>query len=682
MQWVKLIAPTIRLAAGAALALAAFGPRLLREKRSASPGDTAAERRLDLANRLEAFKHVIESAGIGTFFWDLTQDTVRWSEHHYAIFGWPAGIPVTHTMFRQRVHPDDLANVDAAVNAALSSGADYSVRFRICLDDGAVRYVRGSGRVELGADGRPSGINGAVVDVTEATQAQNAIRQREHDLAIIAMHLPDIISRFDREYRCVFMSSRVEALTGKPAEFYIGKKYTEFGMSSALATRWGAVLDNVLRNGKGREFDFSHTDPDGNERFFIARCLPSFDLEGRVESVLAVSSDHTERERGVRQVREDGAALQRADHRKNEYLATLAHELRGPLAPIASAAQLIRFSNDRLVRNKAREVIERQVTQLSKLVNDLMEVGRISSGKLEIERKPVALRQVIEQAIESTQPLLDAKNQTLTCAMPSSPVWLDGDALRLIQIFSNLLTNASKYSPAGSAVSIDTRVDGDSVSLRVCDEGIGLSASSVDDIFDLFVQVHATGVHAQGGLGIGLSLVKQLVELHGGRVSVSSEGVNKGSCFTVVLPCVEHAEPALDTLPSGQESPSRPLTVLVVDDNIDGATTLALLLQALGHQAVLAFNGLDAVALAAGRHFDMAFLDLGLPDISGVQVALRIRNTPSGRKLPLIALTGLGRDEDRYLTRAAQFDEHVTKPLHIDDLMRIIQRTTAGLGTQ
>lgn len=680
MQWVKLIAPVIRLAIGAALARLALGSRGRREALPANSDTTSAERRLELANRLEALKHVIESAGIGTYFWDLTQDIVRWSDHHYTIFGWPTGTPVTHAMFRQRIHPDDLADVDAAINRALASRGDYKLRFRVCLDDGTIRYVCGSGRVELGADRHPIGINGAVVDVTEATQAQDIVRQREHDLAAIAMHLPDIISRFDREYCCVFMSTRVEALTGKPAEFYIGKKYTEFGMPSALAARWGAVLDNVLRNGLGREFDFNHIDPTGKERFFIARCLPSFDLNGRVESVLAVCSDHTERERDARQVREDGAALQRADLRKNEYLATLAHELRGPLAPISSAAQLIRFTTDRQVRDKAREVIERQVTQLSKLVNDLMEVGRISSGKLEIDRKPVALRQVIEQAIESTQPLLDAKKQTLACAMPSAPIWLNGDELRLVQIFNNLLTNASKYSPAGSSVSIDIRIDGGAATVQVCDQGIGLSAASIEDIFDLFVQVHATGVHAQGGLGIGLSLVKQLVELHGGKVSVSSDGINKGSCFTVALPCMEDAAPVLEHVSSTQLPPSRPLTVLVVDDNVDGAATLALLIEAIGHQAVAVFTGLDAVALAAERQFDMAFIDLGLPDISGVQVALRIRNTPTGRKLPLIALTGLGRDEDRYLTRAAQFDEHVTKPLHLDDLLRIIQQVAAGAG--
>ena len=580
-------------------------------------------------------------------------------------------------MFRQRVHPEDIAQIDEAVAIALCSGSDYAIRFRLRLDDASIRYVRGSGRVEVGPDGRPSGVNGAVIDVTEAMRAQNAMRQRERDLAAVAVHLPDIISRFDRDSRCMFMSARVEALTGRPAAYYIGKKFSEFGMPSELEARWGAVLDNVLRTGEAREFDFTRVDQNGDERFFIARALASFDPEGRVESVLTVSTDHTERERSARELREATTELQRADLRKNEYLATLAHELRGPLAPISSAAQLIRFSNDSDVHNKAREIIERQVIHMAKLVDDLMEVGRISSGKLEIERKLVLVQEVIDQAVENTRPVFEQRKQILTWVAPPSLIWVDADPLRLTQVFSNLLTNASKYSPAGSPVCVDVHPEGNTVFVRVQDEGVGLTVASIEHIFDLFVQVHATGVHSQGGLGIGLSLVKQLVELHGGSVTASSEGLGKGSCFTVKLPRFEHLAQEATAEQNRQASITRPLTVLVVDDNVDGASTLALLLEAMGHTAVLAFNGLDAVAVAAERHLDMAFLDLGLPDISGVQVALRIRNTSYGRHLPLIALTGLGRDEDRSLTHAAQFNEHITKPLRIEDLTRVTQLVAA-----
>ncbi len=676
MQWASMAGPVLGFAAG--FGTASLYSKIVRYRKRVAclPGD-ARERRADLASRLGAFKHVIESANIGIFFWDIHRDSLRWSHHHYAIFDWPTGMPVTHAMFRQRVHPDDLAQVDATIKTALQTGADYTIRFRLRLEDGSIRYLRGSGRVDTGADGQPVSVNGAVVDVTETAIAQNATRQRERDLAAIAMHLPDIISRFDRDGRCLFMSSRITALTGQPADFYIGKIYTEFQMPAPLTARWGEVLDDVMYAGVVREFDFTRVDPQGSERFFITRAVPSFDPEGRVDSVLTVSSDHTERERDARQMREDGAALRRADRRRNEYLATLAHELRGPLAPISSAAHLIRFSTDRQVRETAREIIERQVKQLAGLVNDLMEAGRISAGKLEIECKPVTIQTVIEHALESTRPLLEKKHQPIAYLPAPAPLWVSGDVLRLIQIFSNVLTNASKYSPPGALVSIDTDADDEKVCVRVRDQGIGLSPSMVDDIFEMFVQVHATGVHAQGGLGIGLSLVKQLVELHGGSVTVSSEGLGKGSCFEIMLPRAAHVVPQS---PPDSVAPQRlfkRLTILVLDDDVDGARALALLLETLGHTPVLAFNGLDAVARVAAQHIDMAFLDLGLPDISGVQVALRIRETPGGRNLPLFALTGLGRDEDRNLTSMAGFAEHITKPLQLDDLVRITQTVMA-----
>jgi PAS domain S-box-containing protein len=673
MQWLQLVTPALGLCAG--IGLSALYARRRRE--AGTDGGESDERRVALAGRLESFKHVIESAGIGTFFWDVRSDMLRWSERHYAIFEWPAGLPVTHAMFRDRVHPDDLAAVDTAIGAAMRSGGDYQVRFRLLLDGGAMKYIHGSGRVLAGEDGRAAGVHGAVIDVTEATQALHTVRQRELDLQALAASMPDIVSRFDRAGRCLFMSPQIEELTGRAPAAFTGKRYNEMGLPALLAARWGAVLEDVVRNRHVREFDFVLNDRHGEERFFITRALPSFDPEGKVATVLTVATDHTARERDARLVRETGERLREADVRKNEYLATLAHELRGPLAPIVSAAQLIKFSSQRSVRDKARDVIERQATQLANLVNGLMEVGRISSGKLDIERHPISIGQVIEQAVEGTAPLLAQKEQPLHCELPEEPVWVDGDAMRLTQVFSNLLTNASKYSPQGAAIRMQVGAAGDKVAISVRDEGIGLSAASMASIFDLFVQVHAIGVHAQGGLGIGLSLVRQLVELHGGEVAVASDGPGQGSCFTVTLPrCAAPAQ-----APSGtalEDYASEPLTILVVDDNVDGATALSLLLEALGHRALLVHNGLDAVALVARRSVDMVFLDLGLPDISGVQVALRIRGTPRGRKLPLIALTGLGRDEDRFLTRSAQFDEHVTKPLGMDDLLRITRSVAAA----
>ncbi len=666
MQWSKLAVPALWFFGGVASAVTAA-----RAARGARPDRRArSDARVDVASRLDAFEHVTDSAGIGLYFWNMATDTLTWSHHHYAIFGYDAALPASHAMFRARIHPDDLQTVDDAVALALASRNDYLVRFRVQHPDGAVRYVRGSGRATYNADGQPAALNGAVIDITETTEAVNATRQRELDLATVAANLPDIINRYDRLRRCLFVSPRIEALTGQPPAWFIGKTHEELGLDPVLAARWSAVLEDVIRHGSMREFDFSHVGVDGVDRFYITRAMPSFGADGKVDTVLTISTDYTERERVARQLRLEGAQLEKADLRKNEYLATLAHELRGPLAPISSAVQLLGLSDQAEVREKARRVIERQVAQLAALVGDLMEVGRISSGKLAIDRARVSLRYVIEQAVEATKPLLDARLQPLGVHLPQEDAWLDGDALRLVQAFSNLLTNASKYSPPTAPVTIDARIDGKQAVIDVRDQGIGLTTDAMRDIFDLFVQVNPTGVQAQGGLGIGLSLVRQLVELHGGSVAVHSAGLDQGACFTVRLPLdrQQGAAPEPQAAPKPQ---ARGLKVLVVDDNADGAVTLASLLDALGHQAVTAFNGRDAVRLAAEQPFDLAFLDLGLPDISGIQVALTIRGTARGKKLPLVALTGLGRDEDRYLTQAAQFTEHLVKPLAMADLLRI-----------
>jgi len=671
MRWSKLVAPALWFLGG--VASAKMGGQSRRGTGPQHRGRrTRQDRRVDVASRLDAFEHVTDSAGIGLYFWNMVTDTLTWSQHHYAMFGYDAALPASHAMFRARIHPDDLALVDAAVATALASRSDYLLRFRLRMPDGTLRYVRGSGRATYGADGLPTAMNGAVIDITETTEALNATRQRELDLATVAANLPDIISRFDRQRRCLFVSPRIEELSGHPPAWFIGKTHDQLGLDPILAARWGAVLEDVIRHGTAREFDFSQVGVDGRERFYITRALPSFGADGLVDTVLTISTDHTERERAARQLRLEGALLEKADARKNEYLATLAHELRGPLAPISSAVQLLGLSDQQDVREKARRVIERQVAQLAGLVGDLMEVGRISSGKLEIDRGLVQLRSVIDQAVEAARPLLDARRQPLTVQLPPDDTWVDGDALRLTQAFSNLLTNASKYSPPGAPVAIDARVEAGRIVVDVIDQGIGLTLEAMRDIFDLFVQVNPTGVLAQGGLGIGLSLVRQLVELHGGAVTVRSDGPDRGACFTVTLP--------LGQAPAGQaDAPAAPvaqaggLRVLVVDDNTDGAQTLGALLEALGHQPVTAFNGNDAVRLAREQAFDLAFLDLGLPDISGIQVGLTIRGMPRGRHMPLIALTGLGRDEDRYLTQAAQFTEHLVKPLEMADLLRITE---------
>jgi len=629
------------------------------------------ERRVGNIASIKNVEHVIDSANIGMYFLDIKSGNLSWSKHHYQIFGWPSSEKITSSMFRERVHHDDLQSLDDTTASALKEKTDFCTHYRLKMPDGSLKYVRGSGRFVFDSSGEAIGMNGAVIDVTAMTEAQNSVRERRAELNALAENSPDIIAWLDKEGRFLSISSKIENITGEPASFYIGKTHSDLGGDPVISMRWQAVIEGVVRYKTTREFDFNYSDRNGEEHFFITRAIPTFDEKRDVSAVLAIISDHTEREKAVNMTRAAAEVLKKADIRKNEYLATLAHELRGPLAPIASATQLIKMSSQRAVRERAREVIERQIANMSQLVNDLMEVGRISSGKIEIILGRIAIQQIIEQAVESTRPLLDAKQQSITLNLSKQHIWLDGDLLRLTQVFINLITNASKYSSSGTDISVYIRLNGSHIVVDVSDNGVGLTSEAMLEIFDLFVQVHATGSKAQGGLGIGLSLVKKLVEIHEGTVTVTSDGPNKGSCFTVTLPRADapaSVEPATYT----EAIASKPMNVLVVDDNVDGATTLASLLEILGHHTVTAFNGNDALKFTTDQNFDIAFIDLGLPDISGIQVALRLRGTPKGRKLPLIALTGLGRDEDRYMTRAAGFEEHIVKPLKMNELNRII----------
>jgi len=522
--------------------------------------------------------------------------------------------------------------------------------------------------------------SGAAAAAAAATEARLQTARRERELADIVEHLPDVIARFDLQCRHLFVSPCIERITGLPPAAFIGKSNEELGMDPLLCVRWRALFEDVVRNGAVREMEFSFFGPAGDEHFFVTRAIPQFDAVGQVESVMTIAADHTLREVAARKLRDSEQLLQQADARKNEYLATLAHELRGPLAPISTAVELMKRNERPDVWRKSQRVIERQVGQLVELVDDLMEVGRISSGKLVLRLARVALQPAIEHAIESVRPLLDASAQQLTIALPPAPLWLDADATRLTQIFTNLLTNASKYSAPGGRIDIAVSAADGAVAIVVSDDGVGLTATAMASIFDLFAQVHPQGEHARGGLGIGLSLVRHLVRLHQGEIEVASDGLGHGARFTVHLPL---AAPAATPAPvrdnTAPASAAAPQTVLVVDDNVDGAETLVTLLEALGHRARCVHSGEDAIAAAEAGGWDLLLLDLGLPGISGVQVALHVRGKPWGRDLKIVALTGLGAQHDRDLTRLAGFDMHLVKPVRIEDVLALVG-DAAGAG--
>ncbi len=364
-------------------------------------------------------------------------------------------------------------------------------------------------------------------------------------------------------------------------------------------------------------------------------------------------------------------ALKKADHRKNEFLAMLAHELRNPLAPIRSAVQVMQMegSDDASV-HAAREVVERQVQHLVRLVDDLLDVSRISRGKIALRLEPVDLASVVARAIEISRPLIDARKHQLEVALPGTALRVEADATRLAQVVSNLLNNAAKYTEEGGRIHLSVEQVAREAVLRVRDTGVGIPADMLTSVFELFTQVKSSLSRSQGGLGIGLTLVRSLVDMHGGKVQAMSDGLGQGSEFVVRLPLVPAPLAPTPALPDERERRTRvtPQRILVVDDNADAAEMLAMLLRQRGHEVRTACNGPDALEAVRARPPDVVLCDLGMPGMDGLEVACRLCQDFGTQRPRLVALTGYGGEEDRRRSREAGFDAHLVKPVDVGDL--------------
>jgi signal transduction histidine kinase/ActR/RegA family two-component response regulator len=374
------------------------------------------------------------------------------------------------------------------------------------------------------------------------------------------------------------------------------------------------------------------------------------------------------------QMRDALRELREADVRKDEFLATLAHELRNPLAPIRNSLQILRLtgeSDPTLAR--VREMMERQLNLMVRLVDDLLEVSRITRGKIDLHFEPIALGSAIRAAIETSRPVIDAGRHRITIDVPSDLPKVRGDAIRLAQVFANLLNNAAKYTDDGGKIHVSAWHDGHEVIVAIRDTGIGIAADMLPRVFDMFTQVRRSSRRAQGGLGVGLTLVKSITELHGGRVNARSEGLGKGSEFIVTLPVA--AGEALE--PRNPPHPPHPRVLLhrrmlVVDDNRDAADSLAMLLRLMGADVHVAYGGADALEGASTHIPAVMFVDLGMPDLDGYEVARRIRSNPSFTDSILVALTGWGQEEDRRRSSEAGFDHHLVKPVDIEVLEAVL----------
>ncbi len=473
------------------------------------------------------------------------------------------------------------------------------------------------------------------------------------------------------------VNKQMEALTGATRDELIGAPFKDYFTNPERAE---AGINRVLAEGKVTDYELTARSRDGRETVVSYNATTFYDRERKLQGVFAAARDVTERSRFEVQMRDQAAKLSDLHHRKDEFLAMLSHELRSPLAPIANAIQLLGLqkASESLIQQQARGIIERQMGQLQHLVDDLLEMSRITTGRVLLRKQRVAVDGIVSCAIETVRPLIEQRGHEITISLPSEPIWLNADAARLEQVVVNLLTNAAKYTEEGGQIWLTVQQEGDECVMRVRDTGVGITPELLPCVFDLFTQAERSLDRSQGGLGIGLALVQRLTDLHGGTVEASSV-LGQGSEFIVRLPIMidetrlKGEATECGTSQSESESPlTTSLRVLVVDDNVDTVLSFSMLLQASGHEVRTAHDGLSAVQAALDYLPDVMLLDIGLPGLNGYEVAKQVRQLPQLRDVVLVALTGYGQESDRTTSIEAGFNHHMVKPASFQQIKQIL----------
>ena len=502
----------------------------------------------------------------------------------------------------------------------------------------------------------------------DSARAQEELRE-SRDVLSLAMR-GGRMGAWSREFDTdrAWWSRELEEIFGLEKEGFSGTRQDFLDLLHPEdRTRVKEALEQALVQHSDYVVEYRFRHHSGEWRWMEGRGRAVYKSDGSPNITYGLGIDITERKQSEDERRRLNAELAEALRRKDEFLATLAHELRNPLAPIVTALEVLRLKAPADMQMRwSRDVIERQVRHMTRLVDDLLDVARISTGKAQLRTERIELSSIVHHAVESVRSVIDTAGHKLSLALPQQALVLDADPTRLSQVLANLLSNAAKYTPHGGHLSLAAGKQGNEAVITVSDDGIGLSASDLDRIFSMFAQVMPAIDRSQGGLGIGLALSRGLVELHGGTITASSAGPHKGSTFTVRLPLTE-AAPAHEPHPQARAKeelrnlPSQ--RILVVDDNVDAAQSLAMLLELDGHETAMAHDGQRALELAQTFKPQVILLDIGLPLMNGYEVAHRVREQPWGRGIQLIAVTGWGQEQDRQQAVAAGFDHHLTKPL-------------------
>ena len=517
----------------------------------------------------------------------------------------------------------------------------------------------------------------ANMDITAQVEAERAMKDSEARFRLIANAVPQLVWSADAGGVNDYLNSRWREFTGLPEESIGGNGWLVLIHPEdlpLLQARWR----ESLASGAPYEVEHRMRHHGGEYRWMLNRAEAWLDDAGRPTRWIGTLTDIHDKKTGEDELRAQA-------RRKDEFLAMLAHELRNPLAPISNAAQLLSMAalDPQRVRQSS-DVIIRQVRHMTSLVDDLLDVSRVTRGLVELERERVDVRAVVASAVEQARPLVDARRHTLAVQSGPGPSWVSGDRIRLVQVLVNLLNNAAKYTAQGGTITLSVQAREGEVTVSVRDNGIGIDRAVLPHVFELFTQAERTPDRSQGGLGLGLALVHSLVQLHGGRVEAHSEGLGKGSCFSVILPTIAAPETPARQLAADDggagTTAGRSRHILVVDDNVDAALSLADILRSLGHRVATAHDSHTALRLAASDWPEVFILDIGLPDIDGYALARRLHGIAQGRPATLLALTGYGQAHDRVLARTAGFDHHFVKPVDLAALVEVIESAPVAAG--
>lgn len=526
-------------------------------------------------------------------------------------------------------------------------------------------FCYGALRDEAGAI---AGLFITVIETTERARVESALRESEERYRALFDQMVAGVAESDLDGRIITANARYCEMLGYSREEILGQKMQDVTHPEDLPGN----LEQFRRcreEGVPFEIEKRYIRKDGSIVWVHNSVSLVRDGQGRPKSVVAAVLDITHRVRTEQ-------ALAEANRAKDEFLAMLGHELRNPLSPIVTTLHLMKLRAPDML-SAERGIIEQQVRYISDMVDDLLDVARIARGKVELKIAPVAIGEVAAAAIETTRPLFEEREQMLHTAIVDGLI-VSGDRRRLIQVIVNLLTNAAKYSPRGRAIYFSAAAEGNEVVLRVRDEGVGIDPALLPRVFELFTQDEQSIERSRGGLGLGLAIVRNLIEMHGGNVTASSAGRDRGSEFVVRLPLLERrVEPVIDKTPPvsvhGNAARSSPIRVLIVDDYVLATESLATLLQELGFETQIAYDGASALAAVAQFRPAVALVDIGLPVMDGYEVARRLRRTPGCEHLPLVALTGYGQQSDRERVKQAGFDEHLVKPVDAERIGTLIE---------